>query len=372
MLTPLHWVWNGPLALGWVVGSSIVFPVLRKLGLAAEPNTLDFTNDMRGKTIIVTGSNTGIGKATALNIAKMGATVVLACRSLERAKAAQEDMLVALKALDTSRYDFPFAAKGTFVCLPLDLSSFASIKAFAQEYRAKLKRLDALVLNAGLANGSGTTKEGFEVMMGTNYLGHFYLVKLLLDVLKATPDSRVVSVSSLMHEFGCLDWQGSLQNKYSSLKDRLFSSRYNDSKLALVLLTLELRHRLKGTSVRAVAVSPGAVASDIWRSFPSWYKRLVLDPVSSLAFLSNEQGSIPSVHAATHRALPLEDNENETDVLYFHPYWSPSSRFLMPFEVMGPFHGFIRAGPRLPANARAVAKELWYQSDKLVIQHAPA
>ena len=319
------------------------------------------------------GSNTGIGKATALNIAKMGATVILACRSLDRAKAAQEEMQTELKALDTaSRYDYPFAAKGNFVCLPLDLSSFASIKAFAKGFQAKYKRLDALVLNAGLANGSGTTKEGFEIMFGTNYLGHFYLVKLLLDTLKATPGSRVVSLSSLMHEFGCLDWKGSLQNKYSSLKDRVFSSRYNDSKLALVLLTLELRHRLKGTGVRAVAVSPGAVASDIWRSFPSWYKRLVLDPASALAFLSNEQGCIPSVFAATQAELPLENEEDETDILYFHPYWSPSPRLLMPFEVMGPYHGFTRARPRLPANARAVSKELWYQSDRLVVQHAPA
>lgn len=303
----------------------------------------------------------------------MGATVILACRSAERAEAARDEMQAKLKSLDdTSRYEFPFAGKGTFVCLPLDLSSFASIKAFAQGFRAKYKRLDALVLNAGLANGSGKTKEGFEIMFGTNYLGHFYLVKLLRDVLKATPHSRVVSVSSVMHEFGCLDWQGSLEGRYTSVHDNIFSSRYNDSKLALVLMTLELRHRLKGTSVRAVAVSPGAVASDIWRSFPVWYKKLVLDPAMTLAFLSNEKGSTPSVFAATQPDLPLEDEEDETDVLYFHPYWSPSSRLLMPWEVMGPFNGFTRARPRLPANARAVAKDLWYQSEKLVLQHAPA
>jgi len=371
MLTPLHWIWNGPLALGWVTSSAIVFPFWRKVGLVQEANKLDFiANDMRGKIVIVTGSNTGIGRATALNICKMGATVILACRSMERAKAARDEMLEELHSLDAGhRFDFPFARKGTLVCMRLDLGSFASIKTFAEDFLGRYKRLDALVLNAGLANGSGRTKEGFEIMFGTNYLGHFYLTKLLMDVVKATPDSRIVSVSSLMHEFGCLDWQGSLSGNYRALKDRIFSSRYNDSKLALVLMTLELRHRLKGTSVRAIAVSPGAVASDIWRSFPLWYRRLVLDPVMSLAFLSNEQGSIPSVYAATHSNVSDEDEDDETNVPYFHPYWSPSPSFLMPWEVMGPFIGFTRARPRLPRNARAVAKELWYESEKQVIQH---
>ncbi len=208
--------------------------------------------------------------------------------------------------------------------------------------------------------------------MATNFLGHFALIKSLLDVLKATKDARIVNVSSLMHEFASLDWEGSFAGRYRSWKDFAWGSHYNDSKLAMLLMTLELRHRLQGTSVRAVAVSPGAVSSDIWRSWGGWYKRLVLDPACALLFLDNDQGSHPSVFAATTPALPLEQEDDEEDVLYYHPYWSPATCLLLPFEVMGPFEGWTLARPRLPRQAKKAAEELWWLSEKLLVQHAPA
>lgn len=165
MLTPLHWVWHGPLALAWVTGAAVVFPVLKRLGLWEGPHTLSFIGtDMRDKVVIVTGANTGIGRATAMNIGKMGATIVLACRSPERAEAARQAMTDELKAVDEAhRYDFPFASKGSFVCLPLDLGSLASVQAFAALFKKRFRRLDALVCNAGLAHGSGTSADGLEV-----------------------------------------------------------------------------------------------------------------------------------------------------------------------------------------------------------------
>ena len=152
-----------------------------------------------------------------------------------------------------------------------------------------------------------------------------------MDVVIATNEgARIVNVSSLMHELGCLDFEGSLRGRYRSWKDvsytmrvgdsgrdaltyyhcicpniicaicgicvlchpqRLISSNYNDSKLAMILHTLELRRRLKDTPhVQALVVSPGAVYSDIWRTFGKLYRRFFLDPVMSILFLDNDQG----------------------------------------------------------------------------------
>lgn len=207
---------------------------------------------MRDKIVIVTGCNTGIGRATAVNIAKLGATVVMACRDPERAKAAKEEMEVELKEAAATPDKYPFAQKGRFLTMSLDLSSLAAVKTFAKEFRYvyfayieafnnvciynmhvctckndrdhqsarrllfkisnKLShslfanaipnmyhsdtysRLDALVLNAGLAKVKARSKDGYDLIMATNYLGHFYLAKLLLDVVKKTENARIVSV----------------------------------------------------------------------------------------------------------------------------------------------------------------------------------
>lgn len=136
---------------------------------------------------------------------------------------------------------------------------------------------------------------------------------------------------------------------------------------------------LQGTNVKAVAVSPGAVASDIWRSWPKWYRSLVLDPAMALLFLDNDQGSTPSVYAATH---PLEgDHGGDGDggdsspfalAPYYQPYWTPGPAFLFPFEACGPFNGWRRVRPRLPPDALRVAKELWFTSERCLQQHGHA
>ncbi len=180
----------------------------------------------------------------------------------------------------------------------------------------------------------------------------------------------------------------------------MFGSNYNDSKLAMVLLTLGLNDKLKvpasphslnpiplpfthelppnpsqllpsrqGTKVKSVAVSPGAVASDIWRSFPRLYRTLVLDPAQRLLFLDNDQGSVPSVYAATQ---PLAPEAEADSVPYYEPYWTPGPGFLFPFEACGPFNGWTRVRPRLPPDALRVAKELWFLSERCLQQHGHA
>lgn len=179
MLTPFSWFYNGPIGLYYMAVSSVVFPILQRLGLW-QPEELNYvSNDMRGKIVIVTGSNTGIGRSTAFHISKMGATVILACRDPKRSATARDEMETQLKAYAEKQiYDHPFAKAGKFLCMALDLNSFPSIEIFVQEFCRCYKRLDALVCNAGVANAHGFTKEGFERHMGVNYLGHFYLIKV--------------------------------------------------------------------------------------------------------------------------------------------------------------------------------------------------
>lgn len=142
----------------------------------------------------------------------------------------------------------------------------------------------------------------------------------------------------------------------------------------MILQTLALNDKLKCTKVRAVAVSPGAVASDIWRAWPKLYRTLVLDPAMKLLFLDNDKGSVPSVYAATHRPLDGDGDEEEGDAAsalcpYLQPYWTPGPNFLFPFEACGPFNGWSRVRPRLPPDALRVAKDLWFLSERCLQQH---
>ena len=140
--------------------------------------------DQQGKTFIVTGANTGIGRETALSLANRGAHVILACRSEEKTQ----------PVLDTIRQ-----RGGSAEFLHLDLASLASVRAAAAEFVRREHRLDCLVANAGIAGHQGTTEEGFELAFGVNHLGHFLLTDLLLPTLKASAPSRVVVVSSEAH-----------------------------------------------------------------------------------------------------------------------------------------------------------------------------
>ena len=233
---------------------------------------------MEGKVCIVTGSNTGIGKETARGLAQRGATVVLACRDVEKASAARDEI-----AKSTGRSDVTVEA--------LDLGSVASIRAFAARFKEKHTRLDVLVNNAGLwLMAPATTKEGFESTFGVNHLGTFLLTQELLPLLKASAPSRVVVLSSKLHYQGKMVWDD-LQ-----FERRKFSgtSAYNQSKLANVLFTKALARRLEGTGVTVNAVHPGVVATELSRAFPK-----VLAKIFNFFLITPEQGAACSLHVAT-------------------------------------------------------------------------
>ena len=214
---------------------------------------------MDGKIVVLTGANTGIGRQTTLELAKRGAHVVMACRSVERGEEARE----AIEGACEGRVRLEVRA--------LDLASFASIRTFAEKANADLPRIDVLVNNAGIfPQKLAKTQEGYEAQFGVNYLGPFLLTHLLLDKLRASAPARVVHLTSMLHAKGSIDFESFLgQKRYRA------SVAYNQSKLAYLLFSIELARRLEGTGVTSNAVHPGAVATDITRELPWIVRRIV-------------------------------------------------------------------------------------------------
>jgi NAD(P)-dependent dehydrogenase (short-subunit alcohol dehydrogenase family) len=235
--------------------------------------------DQTGRVAIVTGANTGIGYETARALARKGADVTLACRSREKGEAA------------ASRIGAGHP-KVRAVFQALDLADLESVRLFADDFRKTHDRLDLLVNNAGvMVPPESRTKQGFELQLGVNHLGHFALTRGLLDLLKATPGARVVSVSSMAHRMGRMDFD----DLHFTRRGYDAWAAYGQSKLANLLFTFELQRRLEaeGVDVIAAAAHPGWTGTDLQRH--SWYARL-LNP---LLGMSPAQGALPTLRAAT-------------------------------------------------------------------------
>uniref|UniRef100_A0A671MVH4 Retinol dehydrogenase 12-like n=1 Tax=Sinocyclocheilus anshuiensis TaxID=1608454 RepID=A0A671MVH4_9TELE len=211
--------------------------------------TKSWSSDIRldGKTAIVTGANTGIGKETAKDLAMRGARVILACRDLLKAEQA---------AGDISRD----VENANVVVRKLDLADTRSICDFAELIYNTEKSLHLLINNAGVAMCPySTTADGFETQFGVNHLGHFFLTFLLMDLLKHSAPSRVINVSSLAHHMGKIHFEDlNSEKSYHPVK------AYVQSKLANILFTRELAPRAEGKS-NVYAVDPGLVKTDIIR-----------------------------------------------------------------------------------------------------------
>lgn len=241
------------------------------------------SQDLAGKTFLVTGGNSGIGKATVEALAGRGAAVVLAARSEEKSR----------PVLEALRSRYPGAS---LEFLRLDLSRLADVKRAAQELAASGRPLDVLINNAGIAGVRAVTPDGFEATFGTNHLGPFLLTELLLPQLRASPQGRIVNVSSRAHARAKgIDWDA-LRRPAASTREALV--HYGVSKLMNVLHVKELARRLAGTSVTTYALHPGVVASEIWREAPRLVQRVI-----KLFMISNEEGAKTSIHCATAAEL---------------------------------------------------------------------
>src|SRR5438093_7144997 len=201
--------------------------------------------DMTGKTCIITGGNSGIGKATALGLAKMGATVVIVSRGKEKGEAALADIIAKSGNRSTK-------------LMLADMSSQDSISTLASNFKARHERLHLLVNNAGVyLTRRNTTVDGLESTFATNHLGPFLLTSLLLDILKASAPSRIVNVTSDAHKGAKIDFDD-LQG------EKRFSGwqAYGQSKLAMILYTHELAKRLEGSGVTVNSAHPGVVRTN--------------------------------------------------------------------------------------------------------------
>lgn len=289
--------------------------------------------DQTGRAALVTGANSGIGWDTARALAQRGALVVVACRS-------------AAKADDARRRIVAAGATGEVRPLTCDLADLTSVRDAAAAVHRDLGRLDLLVNNAGvMALPEQRTVDGFEMQFGTNHLGHFALTGLLLDLLLATPGSRVVTVSSLAHRMGRIAFDDlASPRRYSPW------GAYGQSKLANLLFTFELQRRLDaaGVSTIAVAAHPGVSRTNLGRVPAGITGRLfgLVRPVGDLLLQNSAMGALPTLRAATDPAVRGGE------------YYGPGG----PGELRG--HP-VRVGASRAARDQAVAARLWSVSEAL-------
>jgi NAD(P)-dependent dehydrogenase (short-subunit alcohol dehydrogenase family) len=248
--------------------------------------TTDDIPDLAGKQAIVTGANSGLGLQTAFELARHGATVLLGCRSAERGE----------QALARIRRAVP---DGDVVLGSLDLADLASVRAFAEEHGSAL---DLLVNNAGvMALPRRTTADGFEMQFGTNHLGHFALTGLLLPALLERPGARVVTVTSMMHWMGRIDFEDlDRERGYQRWP------AYCQSKLANLVFAKELARRAGGR-LTSVAAHPGLAATNLQQAAPRMEGSKVREGLYGLfnriAAQSDAAGAWPSLYAATAPAV---------------------------------------------------------------------
>ena len=282
--------------------------------------------DQSGRVTVVTGANTGIGLETAAALARHGAQVVLACRDEAKGRAAADRIAAE-------------GASGALEAMVLDLADLASVRSFCDAFRNRFDRLDLLINNAGVMwPPPSKTADGFELQFGTNHLGHFALTARLLDLLRATDGSRVVTVSSASHRFGTINFDDLQWESRAYSPNRV----YGQSKLANLLFTYELQRRLDraGIGTLSVAAHPGYTGTDLQR-----YAGL-LRLLSPLVAMRPWQGALPTLYAAT--AGDVEPGG----------YYGP--------DGMGELRGYpTRVASSAESTDETVAAKLWQVSEGL-------
>ena len=243
--------------------------------------------DQTGRVAVVTGANSGLGQATARELARSGASVVMACRNTDKGE----------RAARTIREQVPQAK---LEVRPLDLADLDSVRAFAQ---ATDGQLDLLINNAGvMAPPRRMTKDGFESQFGTNHLGHFALTGRLLPRLLSAQAPRVVTLSSGAHRIGKI--------RFDNLGgDRHYQNWlwYGQSKLANLMFCFELQRRAAGadSTLRSLAAHPGYAATNLQFAGPAtWYEKGIMAVTNKVVAQSADMGALPTLYAATVAEIP--------------------------------------------------------------------
>jgi dehydrogenase/reductase SDR family protein 13 len=278
------------------------------------------SDDLQGRTFLVTGANSGIGRAMVEALAARGGRVVLAGRSEER-------MRSVLAGIRTR------GASASVEFLQVDVSDLSSVRRAAESFLAAGRPLDVLVNNAGVAGTGALSADGFDLTYATNHIGPFLLTCLLLPAIERAPQGRIVNVSSIGHmQARAIDWtllEPRAAPRKSGFKD------YAVTKLMNILHAKELARRLAGTRVTTYALHPGGVKSNIWRALPG-----PLQWVIKLFLISNEEGAKTQIYCATTPELA---------------------------GVTGRYYDKSREVPPNPlAEDPALARELWTRTERAV------
>lgn len=288
-----------------------------------------------GRIAIVTGANDGLGFQTTLALSKTGMKVVMACRNLEKANKALEEIIRQEPA-------------ASLELMHLDLSKLSLVRAFAEEYKQKYEHLDLLINNAGIMIPPyEVTEDGFESQLGVNYLAHFLLTGLLLPLLEKAPGSRVVSLSSNAHKKGKIHFDDlQFSKKYSAF------AAYSQSKLACLLFATELQRRLdkSESKVLSIAAHPGMSDTNLFKHVPKFVTAIFGGLIRSMMVQSPENGAKPTLYAALGADIEGGD--------YIGPdgwqEWKGE-----PVKVKG---------TKL-SESKEIAKRLWEESEKLTGFH---
>jgi len=288
-------------------------------------------SDQSGRTAVVTGANSGLGLVTTRELARAGARVIMAVRSTQKGESAAAEI----------RREAPDAKLDV---RSLDLSSLESIQSFASDLDLGTGELDLLINNAGIMmTPYQTTHDGFELQFGTNHLGHFALTGLLLDRVQAAGAGRVITLSSLEHKSGHIEFDDlQLKNGYAPRK------AYQQSKLANAVFGVELDRRLRAAGSPAISVlaHPGYSDTNLQTTGPTGPMKAILKVGNKLLAQGAEQGALPTLYAATAPGVDGGD------------YYGPDG-FM---EMRGkPTH--VDVIPE--ASDPEVAKRLWEASEEL-------
>ena len=279
-----------------------------------------------GKVAIVTGSNTGIGFHMARALVSKGASVTMACRNPEKAEAAMGRILE----------EFPESDVSNSV---LDLADLSSVRSFSERFSSRSDRLDILINNAGvMIPPKSFTKDGFELQFGTNHLGHFALTGHLLPILESTEGGRIVTVSSIAHNPGVIDFD----DLHGERKRYNKWGFYSQSKIANLTFSLELSRRLErsGSGVSSIASHPGYSATDLQRHSLFWRF------LNLFVAIPAKRGAEATLYAATE------------DGALGYPYWGPTGII----EMRG-WTGKARINAK--ASNEETARRLWEVSERL-------
>jgi NAD(P)-dependent dehydrogenase (short-subunit alcohol dehydrogenase family) len=293
--------------------------------------TTDQMPDQHGRTAVVTGANSGLGLITTRELARAGASVVLACRNTDKGASAAREIKDAV----------PNAAVEVEA---LDLGSLASVRSFAERFRDLHGELDLLINNAGvMAPPRSVTADGFELQFGTNHLGHFALTALLIGAMEGRQDARVVTLSSGAHKFGRIDFDDlQRERRYNRWR------AYGQSKLANLLFALELDRRLRaaGSQISSLGAHPGYAATNLQSAAVPALDRVVMVVTNRVLAQSADMGALPTLYAATFPGLEGGTYVGPDGIAEQRGYPQPVS-------------------PNKAARDEEVARRLWSVSEEL-------